>query len=123
MFEQFNKITTHELSSMTTVEFDALLFGLIRLDHDGVVRAYNAWEAQMARHDPRKVIGRNFFTEIAPCTNVAGFRGKLDELIHSAYKSHVFDYEFAFPWGTRNVRVRFVVESDDERWVLITGIG
>jgi len=97
-----------------------LPFGMIRLDAAGVVKAYNEWEARLARREARDVIGKNFFTDVAPCTNVASFRGKLDELAVSGDKTYIFDYDFLFPWGTRRVRIRFVIESMDERWVHVT---
>lgn len=123
MLKNIEQLTSRDISSMSPAEFDAMPFGMIRLDQAGVVKAYNRWEAQLARRNVNDVVGKNFFTEIAPCTNVAEFRGKLDELVATGGKTYVFDYDFQFPWGTRRVRVRFVVESDDERWVLVTNVG
>ncbi len=122
MLTNIEQITSQNLADTSPSEFDAMPFGMIRLDRAGVVKTYNEWEAKLARRTPRDVIGKNFFTEIAPCTNVAKFRGKLDQLAASGEKTYIFDYDFDFPWGTRRVRVRFVVESDDERWVLVTNL-
>jgi len=116
------QITSRDLADMSPAEFDEMPFGMIRVDRAGVVKAYNEWEAKLARRQVQDVIGKNFFTDIAPCTNVVEFRGKLDSLAASGEKTYIFDYDFAFPWGTRRVRVRFVVESDDERWVLVTNV-
>lgn len=123
MLDPIETLTSQDIAKMSQTEFDSMPFGMIRLDQHGVIKAYNAWEGRLARRDPKEVIGQNFFTDIAPCTNVASFRGKLDELANTHSKGHVFDYKFAFPWGTRKVRVRFVVESPDERWVLVTSVG
>ena len=123
MLNQMEQVTSQDLANMSSAEFDAMPFGMIQLDRDGIVKTYNMWESKLARRDPRDVVGKNFFTEVAPCTNVASFRGKLDELHETQKKNYIFDYEFSFPWGKRKVRVRFVVESPDERWVLVTSIG
>ncbi|MBK9259692.1 MAG: PAS domain-containing protein [Polyangiaceae bacterium] len=123
MLKNIEQITSQDLANKSETEFDAMPFGMIRLDRQGTVKTYNEWEAQLARRKARDVIGRNFFTEVAPCTNVASFRGKLDELAASGQKTYIFDYDFSFPWGNRRVRVRFVIESDDERWVLVTNLG
>jgi photoactive yellow protein len=123
MLQHIERITHNDLAQLSPAEFDDLPFGMIRLDQAGNVKAYNAWEARLARRDPKEVIGKNFFTDIAPCTNVGAFRGKLDELVGAAQNSHVFDYDFMFPWGIRRVRIRFVVQSADERWVLVTNAG
>ena len=57
--------------------FEGLPFGVIRLTGDGVVEAYNDTEARHARRPAASVIGRNFFNEVAPCTNVRAFAGRL----------------------------------------------
>lgn len=103
-------------------EFDKLPFGAIRLDRNGIVRAYNRWEADLARRRPEAVIGRSFFRDIAPCTDVAAFRGRLDAIVPGQEGTHVFDFMFAFPWGERAVRIRFMVESADDRWVFVTDV-
>jgi photoactive yellow protein len=123
MHSNIEQITSKDLADTSPSEFDAMPFGMIRLDSAGVIKTYNEWEAKLARRTSSEVIGKNFFTDIAPCTNVAEFRGKLDQLALSGEKTYIFDYDFLFPWGTRRVRVRFVVESDDERWVLVTNVG
>lgn len=117
------QITSQDLKADTSPsEFDAMPFGMIQLDRAGTVKTYNEWEAKLARRNAQDVIGKNFFTDVAPCTNVSEFRGKLDQLSATGEKTYIFDYDFLFPWGTRRVRVRFVVESDDERWVLVTNV-
>jgi hypothetical protein len=103
MLAGFEQVKTNELRGMSRDEFDCLPFGAILLDREGNVRAYNRWESRMSRREPDKVVGKNFFLEIAPCT-------------------HVFDYHFNFPWGRRAVRIRFLVESQDERWVFVTDL-
>jgi photoactive yellow protein len=122
MLTNIEQITSQDLADTSPAEFDAMPFGMIRLDRAGVVKTYNEWEAKLARRKAQDVIGKNFFTDIAPCTNVAEFRGKLDQLAAMGEKTYIFDYDFAFPWGSRRVRVRFVIESDDERWVLVTNV-
>lgn len=122
MITNIEQLTSQDIGTMSSAEFDAMPFGMIKLDREGVVKSYNSWEAQLARRKASEVIGKNFFTDVAPCTNVAEFRGQLDALCAAGGKSHIFDYDFAFPWGRRRVRVRFVIESTDERWVLVTNV-
>lgn len=122
VFKNFEQVTSLDLSKMSSSEFDGMPFGAIRLDHHGIVKAYNRWEANLARRDKEGVLGKNFFTDIAPCTDVAAFRGRLDRLATSGDKSYVFDFDFLFPWGKRKVRIRFLVESNDERWVFVTDV-
>jgi photoactive yellow protein len=120
--KNFEQVSSNDLAAMSPDEFDGLAFGVIQLDRDGVIKAYNRWEATLARRSASTVLGRNFFLEVAPCTNVAGFRGHLDRIAAAGKGAYVFDFEFLFPWGKRLVRIRFLVESVDERWVFVTDV-
>lgn len=57
------------LAQLDDAALDACPFGVIGLDPAGTVVAYNAYEAQRAGMSRDRVVGRHFFTEVAPCTN------------------------------------------------------
>ena len=57
------------LTSATVVELDTLPFGVIAMSLDGTVEAYNVAESKLAGLTPERVIGKNFFSNVAPCTN------------------------------------------------------
>ena len=59
------------LDSSSELELDAMPFGVVRLDHAGVVTAYNSAERAGSGLRPAHVIGRHFFTQVAPCMNTA----------------------------------------------------
>jgi photoactive yellow protein len=82
------------VSTLSDADFDALPFGAIRLDEKGVITRYNLTEARLAGRDPKKVIGKNFFTEVAPCTNVREFAGRFEEGVKAGFVSAVFPYRF-----------------------------
>ena len=115
-------LTEERLRHLSADEFDSLPFGAIKLDAEGRVTGYNAVEANLARRSQQSTMGRRFFEEIAPCTNVAGFRGKLDALIEQGRGTESFDFRFLFPWGTREVRIRLMVLQDGSRWVFVTAL-
>jgi photoactive yellow protein len=50
-------------------ELDALEFGVIGIDKDGVVRRYNHFESKLAGLSRDRVIGSALFTVVAPCMN------------------------------------------------------
>lgn len=58
-----------QLEGMALAELDALPFGVIALTADGNVIAYNQAEASLSGLTAARVIGRHFFTSVAPCTN------------------------------------------------------
>jgi photoactive yellow protein len=115
-------LTEDRLRNLTADEFDSLPFGAIKLDAEGKVTGYNAVEASLARRSQQGTVGRRFFEDIAPCTNVAGFRGKLDALIEQGRGTESFDFRFLFAWGTRDVRIRLMVLQDGSRWVFVTAL-
>jgi len=115
-------LTPDRVRALTKHDFDELPFGTIQLNRYGTIKVYNRWEAELARRKQEKVIGKNFFRDIAPCTDVAEFRGRLDSMSHDGLATQIFDFVFRFPWGQRAVRVRFMVASEDERWVFVTDV-
>ncbi|MEO8038659.1 MAG: phosphonate transporter [Betaproteobacteria bacterium] len=50
-------------------ELDALPFGVIGFDSQGVVRRYNAFESKAAGLSIQRVVGNDLFTVVAPCMN------------------------------------------------------
>jgi photoactive yellow protein len=100
---------------MSAEQLDELPFGAIVVDVYGTILRYNKFESQMSHLDAKRVIGKNFFRDIAPCAAVAGFGGRLTEFSASHERVSVtFDFRFAFAHGTVDVAVTFIkVASDD----------
>jgi two-component system, chemotaxis family, sensor kinase Cph1 len=115
-----SEITETQSKNLSAEELNALPFGAIRLDEMGRVHFYNVTEALLARRDPVDVVGKDFFREIAPCTNVQSFRGELDRLTKRGHGSAELDYEFSFPWGKTRVRIRLMVVNPTDRWIFVT---
>ncbi|HKI05192.1 MAG TPA: PAS domain-containing protein [Thermoanaerobaculia bacterium] len=99
-----------DLSALSAAEIDALPFGYIALAADGTIRKYNRYEADLARKDPQEVLGRNFFHEVAPCTQVQEFEGRFRQFAAGATTDAAltFDFEFGFRHGRQGVRIGFV---------------
>jgi photoactive yellow protein len=57
------------LDPLSEVELDALDFGVIGFDVEGIVRRYNAYESQAAGLSTSRVLGHALFTVVAPCMN------------------------------------------------------
>lgn len=57
------------LAGATVAELDALDFGVIGFDANGVVTQYNAPESKAAGLSPARVLGHPLFTVVAPCMN------------------------------------------------------
>ncbi len=57
------------LDACSDAELDALVFGVIGFDAEGLVCRYNHFESQAAGLSPARVLGHPFFTVVAPCMN------------------------------------------------------
>ena len=110
-----------DLSKLTAAEIDALPFGYIALSPDGTIRKYNRYEADLARKNPREVLGRSFFREVAPCTQVQEFEGRFHDFASGAIAepSLSFEFEFGFRHGRQHVRIG-LVRSPLDNEVIVT---
>lgn len=112
----------HDASNLTSAELDLLPFGIIHLDRDGIVTAYNEAEERLAHRSRRDTIGKHFFKEVAPCTQVRQFFGAFQTGIQHGELNEVFDFSFPFPEGTREVRVRMLYHPAPAPgvWIFVT---
>ncbi len=93
------------LAKMTDAQLNQLAFGAVEVDASGRILKYNATEGAITGRDPRTVIGRNFFTEVAPCTNRAQFKGIFDEGVKKGRFSAIFEYVFDHQMKPTRVQV------------------
>lgn len=84
---------------------DLLPYGIIVLDEGGSILFYNAREEQISGRRRAEVIGRNFFTEVAPCTQVREFHGRYPEALRSGAAPISFAFSFPFPGRRREVEI------------------
>lgn len=87
-------------------QLDQLPYGLVVLDRDGRVLLYNETESRLTGFARSRVIGRNFFREVAPCTAVKEFEGVFREFVAGRHgRTTFFDFAFHFSAGTQNVTI------------------
>lgn len=108
------------LAAMTDAQLDQLSFGAILVDAHGQILKYNAAEGAIAQREPAAVIGRNFFRDVAPCTNnddVFGtFRKGVADGDLDATLEMVFDYRMT----PTKVRVHMKkAAAGDSYWLLV----
>jgi photoactive yellow protein len=107
------------LADLAPAQLDELPLGAVVIDPAGTISAYNSYEAEMAHLDPQRVIGRNFFRDIAPCTAVKEFEGRMREFMRSKEQvSESFDYFFPFAHAPVDVTITFL-KLPDKKSILI----
>lgn len=57
------------LANCNEDQLDALEFGVIGFDAEGMVRRYNRYESAAAGLSPQRVLNANLFEAVAPCMN------------------------------------------------------
>ena len=97
-------------------EIDRLPFGLISVDAAGTIEQYNAYESRMSRLSKERVVGRNFFTDVAPCTAVKEFQGRFERFAAEAGDgAESFDFTFRFAFGLQIVNITFLRSSKNRQ--------
>ncbi len=96
------------LDNYDDAQLDDLPFGVICLDDRGTILKYNLAEARLARLDRSGVLGKDFFTQIAPCTATPDFEGRFRQFTASRDPRISFSYVFDFKFGAQQVQVEIV---------------
>lgn len=97
------------LAALTQEEVDELPYGFVVLDGEGKILLYNRYESRLSRIAPERVLGKNFFKEVAPCTRVEAFYGRFLQLVEREERTHdAFRFRFYFLHGVQDVAVQFV---------------
>lgn len=84
---------------------DLLPYGIIITDKEGTILFYNSREEQIAGRKKEDVIGKNFFKEVAPCTQVKEFYGRFAEVMRLSDLTASFRFTFPFPKIPREVDI------------------
>jgi photoactive yellow protein len=108
------------IDSMDQHDLDRLPHGAIQLSTDGTVLKFNAYESKLANLTKESVIGKNFFKQVAPCTDVKEFYGRFREGARAKNLHENFRYHFAFKQNPRDVTVTlFYSPTTGTVWVFV----
>lgn len=94
-----------QVEGLSAADLDALPCGLIKLDLTGKILTYNRAESELSGLRPGHVEGKNFFTEVAPCTKVKEFHGRFLDGVARGELNETFDFLFRFAHGDRHVAI------------------
>jgi len=110
-----------QADQLTAKDMDTLPFGMIQLDRTGRILKFNQTEANMARINRDRQLGKNFFDDVAPCTKVKEFYGRFLQGLRDRSLYETFGFVFKFDHGWRNVAITlFYSDKTDSVWVLIS---
>lgn len=108
------------LANFTPQQIDQLAFGAVQVDARGTVLAYNAAEESITGRTAASVFGKNFFSEVAPCTNVAAFKGVFDAGVAADNLNTMFEYVFDYRMTPTHVKVHMKKAlRGDTYWIFV----
>ena len=94
------------MATLSHRQIDELAFGAIQLDSTGKILAFNQTESSITGRRAEAVIGRNFFSDVAPCCNKPAFQGVFAEGVKSGKLNAMFDYTFDYVMKPTRVRIQ-----------------
>jgi photoactive yellow protein len=111
------------IDSMSQPALDALPHGVIELDAHGTILKYNSYEANLAGLRRETVLGKNFFKQVAPCTDVQEFYGRFRDGVAAGKLHCKFRYHFSFKRNPIDVTVTlFYSDRNQSVWVFVQPI-
>lgn len=109
-----------KLPQLTRDDVDSLDYGAVKVDNEGRILLYNRYEAELAGVAPSSAEGKNFFKEIAPCTNNKLFYGKFQKGVDAGELNLAFNYTFTYKMKPTNVSVQMLKsDGEDGNWIFV----
>ncbi|MFY8003850.1 MAG: PAS domain-containing protein [Chitinophagaceae bacterium] len=80
------------LNEATPFELDSLPFGVVKMNHQAEVVYYSETQSLLTGVSPAQAKGKNFFVQVAPCTNNFMVAEKFNQLILDETMPYMFTY-------------------------------
>lgn len=108
-----------KLRHATEEELNTVSFGIIKIDDDGVVQFFNDYESKLSGVPPEEAIDRNFFTQVAPCTNNRLFWGRFKRGVRRGDLDEMFTYTYTYKMRPTLVDVHLYRDEAGNNWILV----
>ncbi len=109
-----------KLGSLSREEADRADHGLVKVDSTGKILLYNLYESKLAGVAPSTAEGRNFFKDIAPCTNNRLFMGRFLQGIEKGELDASFNYTFTYKMKPTNVSIHLLHDKPSKtNWIFV----
>jgi len=104
------------LETMDQAAMDQEDFGIVRMNSMGMINAYNKYELALSGHQLHEVLDKDFFQQIAPCTN--------NFMVAERYSSEAnldeeMDYVFTYRMKPTKVKLRLLARPEEENQYLL----
>jgi photoactive yellow protein len=114
----------NNVGNLTAEQADKLPYGVVKLDDQGNIEIYNQYNTDhFADFGNKSVIGKNYFNEVAPCSNNFIFSGRFHRGVENDFLDNVFDYCFTYKMMPTDVRVHLYRDPTSKtNWIFLKTI-
>lgn len=118
--EDFAKGILYNLGYLSRDQADAANFGIVKVDDQGQILLYNRYESELAGVPVASAEGKNFFTQVAICTNNRLFFGKFKDGVASGHLDVSFNYVFTYKMKPTNVIIQlYRDQASSTNWIFV----
>ncbi|MBL7992181.1 MAG: PAS domain-containing protein [Candidatus Kapabacteria bacterium] len=109
-----------KLAALHRTEADTLDFGVVKVDDAGVIQLFNKYESELAGIAPNDAIGKNYFTQLAPCTNNRLFFGRFKDGVAANSLNVALPYTFTYKMRPTNVQIHLYRDGATKtNWIFV----
>lgn len=118
--EDFAKGILYNLGYISRDQADGANFGIVKVDDQGQILLYNRYESELAGVPVATAEGKNFFTQVAICTNNRLFYGKFKDGVASGHLDVSFNYVFTYKMKPTNVIIQlYRDQASSTNWIFV----
>lgn len=118
--EDFAKGILYNLGYLSHDQADNADFGIVKVDDNGIILMYNKYESELAGVPIQNAEGKNFFTQIAICTNNRLFYGRFKDGIAKGHLDISFNYVFTYKMKPTNVIIQLYRDQvSSTNWIFV----
>lgn len=115
-----DKSILSRIGNLSAAEADTFPFGIVKVSDEGIIEIYNRYESELAGVPVERAVGKNFFTQVAICTNNKLFFGRFKEGVAKKDLNLVFNYVFTYKMKPSNVMIHIYHDKDsNSNWVFV----
>ena len=118
--EDFAKGILYNLGHLSRDQADGANFGIVKVDDQGQILLYNKYESELAGVPVASAEGKNFFTQVAICTNNRLFFGEFKDGVTSGHLDASFNYVFTYKMKPTNVMIQlYRDQASSTNWIFV----
>ncbi|MBC7419895.1 MAG: photoactive yellow protein [Bdellovibrio sp.] len=89
--------------------------GIVEVDDTGAIKIYNKYESDLAGVALSNAVGKNFFIQVAPCTNNRLFMGTFKTGVQLGNMDKKFNYTFTYKMKPTPVTIHLYRDTQSAR--------